>query len=63
MSDSQIIDAMARAMWDSDPRVKQVAWAQGDPQTKDLYRILASAAKHAMSKSDGGGSPKHVSFG
>ena len=50
MSDSRIIDAMARAMWMSDPRVNQVAWSQGDPQTKDIYRILASAAKHAMIK-------------
>jgi hypothetical protein len=51
MSNSQIIDAMARAMWISDPRVNQIAWTRGDQQTKDLYRILASAAQHAMTKS------------
>jgi hypothetical protein len=50
MSKSEIVGAMARAMWVSDPRVNQIAWTQGDPQTKDLYRIMASAAQHVTTK-------------
>lgn len=38
------VDAIARALWISDYRVNHVAWKAGDPQTKNLYLILAAAA-------------------
>jgi hypothetical protein len=42
----QKVDAIARALWVSDYRVNHVAWKDGDPQIKSLYRILAAAAMH-----------------
>ncbi len=46
MKSAKKVEAVARAIWISDPRVNQVAWTDGDDQTKSMYRILASAALH-----------------
>jgi hypothetical protein len=44
MKKTSLIEAMARSMWMSNPRVNLVSWADGDVQLKDLYRIMAAAA-------------------
>ena len=50
MNDATVIEAGAQAMWASDPRVNQSKWSDGDVQLKDLYRIMAAAARNACLK-------------
>jgi hypothetical protein len=47
MSNTELIESVARELWRSDPRVSTVTWAVADPQLKSLYRILAAAAMNA----------------
>jgi hypothetical protein len=50
MTDTNTIEVAARGLWRSDPRVNQALWAQGDPQLKSMYLILACVTLNAAER-------------
>jgi hypothetical protein len=50
MTDPNTIEVAARELWRSDPRVNQALWAQGDPQLRSMYLILACVTLNAAER-------------